>query len=221
MALALAGCPAAQTWTTARTVTPGRLVHTLGVDFVGVTIEDRAVAGETTIDDPGLVGIPFLGYVARYGVMPGLDAGLKVSSTGAFALDAKVQLLRGRTLALALDPGAHAPFHFDYVYLNLPILLSLEVGNGFTVTLYPKSSYVFVIDEETDNAIDGLLVGGGMHVQIRILPGFAVTPAVEVLVLAWGEDRTATVMDFGLGFSFGALPEDDDERRDGGADELL
>jgi hypothetical protein len=221
VALALAGCPASQTWTTARTVTPGRVAHALGVDFVGVTIEDRTVAGETTIDDPGLVGIPFLGYVFRYGVTAGLDAGLKVSSTGAFAIDAKVQLLRGRTLALALDPGALAPFRFEYVYLNLPILLSLEAGSGFTVTLYPKSSYVLVIDEETDNAIDGLLVGGGMHVQIRILPAFAVTPAVEVLVLGWGEDRTATVIDFGLGFSFGALPEDDDERREERAEGLL
>lgn len=208
-ALALAGCPAAQTWTTARTVAPGRFEHTVGVDFVGVTIEDRSVAGETAIDDPGLVGVPFVGYVLRVGLTDGLDAGLKLSSTGAFALDAKVQLLRGRVLALALDPGALAPFRFDYVYLNLPILLSLEVGNGFTVTLYPKSSYVVVIDPDTDNAIDGLLVGGGLGVQIRILPGFAVTPAVEVLTLAWGEDRTATVIDFGLGFSFGALPEEE------------
>lgn len=216
--LALAGCPASQTWTTARTVAPGRLEHTLGVDFVGVTIEDRDVAGETAIDDPGLVGIPFLGYVLRAGLTPGFDAGLKLSATGAFALDGKVQLLRGRTLALALDPGVLAPFRFDYLYLNLPILLSVEVGNGFTVTLYPKSSWVIVLDEDTDNAIDGLLVGGGMHVRIRILRGFAVTPAVEVLVLAWGEDRTATVIDFGLGFSFGALAEDEDDRQE---EELL
>lgn len=169
------------------------------------------MAGGKAIDDPGLVGVPFLAYVLRAGVTEGLDAALKLSSTGTFSIDGKVQLLRGRVVALALDPGITAPFVFEYVYFNLPLLLSLEVGSGFTVTLYPKSSYVVVLDDETDTAIDGLLVGGGAHVQIRIIPGFAVTPAVEVQTLAWGRDRTATVIDFGLGFSFGSLPEEEGE----------
>ena len=33
-----------------------------------MTIEDRAVAGAKAIDDPGLVGVPFLAYVLRAGV---------------------------------------------------------------------------------------------------------------------------------------------------------
>lgn len=209
--LAVAGCPTAQTWTTARTVAPGRMQHTVGVEVVGVTIEDRTVAGETTIDDPGLVGVPFPAYVLRLGLLNGLDAGLKLSATGTFSLDGKVQLLRGRTIAVALDPGITAPFAFEYVTFNLPVLLSIEAGGGFTLTVYPKSSYALVLHEGTDTAIDGLLVGGGAHVQIRVVPGFAVTPSFEVQALAWGKDRTSTVIEFGIGFSFGALPEEQDE----------
>lgn len=185
--------------------------HTIGVEMVGVTIEDRAVAGGKTIDDPGLVGVPFPAYVLRLGLVRGLDAGLKLSATGTFSLDAKVQLLRGRTIALSLDPGLTAPYSFEYLTFHLPILLSIEAGSGFTVTLYPKSSYAFVLHEGTDTAIDGLLVGGGAHVQIRIVPGFAVTPAFEALTLAWGKDWTSTVISFGIGFSFGTLPEEEDE----------
>jgi len=40
-----------------------------------------------------------------------------------------------------------------------------------------------------------------------------VTPAFEAQSLAWGEDSTATLISFGVGFSFGSLPEEEDEAK--------
>ena len=205
----LLGCPASQTWTTARTVPAGTVQHTAGVEFVGVTWECPDSAGDACSDPIGFVAVPFPAYVARIGAADMFDLGFKASASGSFGADFKIQLVRTDVFDLALDPGFTVPFIFSFTYVNLPVLFSLNFGEMTTLTLYPKASYWAVFNNDIDTAIDGFFVGGGMNFQIRVGERFAITPGFEWMrsVEEYDEEGTVTFLNFGVGFSFGSMPQ--------------
>jgi hypothetical protein len=207
----LLGCPASQTWTTARTVPAGTVQHTAGVEFVGLTWEcPESSSGTSSCVQPlGFVAVPFPAYVARIGVADPLDIGLKASSSGSFGLDFKIQVVRTKVFDLALDPGITTPFIFSFMYVNLPIYASLNFGEMLTLTFYPKVSYWLVFQDEVETAIDGFFYGGGANFQIRISERFALTPGFEWARSAqeYAAEGTVTFLNFGIGFTFGSFPE--------------
>src|SRR5688572_23799881 len=180
VAFLLGGCPASQTWTTPRTIPAGRVQHTAGVEFAGLLADDCA-AGETgCVNVGGFVPIPFPAYVLRIGAADMLDIGIKASSTGTFGVDFKIQVVRTDFFDLALDPGVTFPWIFSFGYLNLPIMFGLNFSDSLTLVLYPKGTYALLFadydaDEEVAT-VDGLFVGGGAALQVRISDRFALTP---------------------------------------------
>lgn len=203
----LLGCPASQTWTTARTVPSGTVQHTAGVEFVGLTWECPEAATDC-IEPIGFLPVPFPAYSLRVGIGDMLDFGFKASSSGSFGADLKVQLVETDFFDLALDPGVTSPFVFNFTYVTLPILFSLNFSEALTLTLYPKAAYWAVYSNDLDTAVDGVFIGGGANFQIRINEKFAITPGFEFMRST--EDRaeqgSVTFLNFGIGFSFGSFP---------------
>ena len=212
--LLLAGCPASQTWTTPRTIPAGRIQHTAGVEFAGLIAADECEGDATDgcVNVAGFIPIPFPAYVLRIGAADMLDIGIKASSTGTFGADFKIQLVRSDFFDLAIDPGVTFPWIFSFGYLNLPIMFGLNFGESMTLVLYPKGTYALLFadydaDEEVAT-VDGLFIGGGAALQLRISDGFAITPGFEWQTLVTDtEDGSVSLIVFGIGFSFGAMQD--------------
>lgn len=206
--IVLFGCPASQTWTTARTVPAGEIQHAAGVEFLGLTWDCPEAAGTSCVDPIGFVAVPFPAYSLRIGAADMLDIGFKVSSSGSFGADFKVQLVETDFFDLALDPGATTPFIFSFTYFTMPILFSLNFSDMMTLTLYPKVAYWAVYDKDIETGAEGVFFGGGGNFQIRVSEKFAITPGFEFMriVSATDDQESVTFLNFGVGFNFGSFP---------------
>ena len=62
-------------------------------------------------------------------------------------------------------------------------------------------------DEEA-STVDGLFIGGGANLNVRISDRFAITPGFEWQTLVTDtEGGNVSLIVFGVGFSFGAMPD--------------
>jgi len=198
----LMGCPASQTWTTARSLPKGKIQHTVGVEFLGASVEVCDDDAEVCAQGDGFITAPFPAYVLRYGLTDFMDIGGKFSSSGQLGADLKLQLVRSKFFDFALDPGAYASVGFGNV--QVPLLFSVNFTRNLTLTLAPKLSYQTLWVDDADNLAGGLYAGGGVNMQIRINEKIAVTPGFDYQTwLTGGDVLSASYLSIGAGVSFG------------------
>lgn len=206
----VAGCPVSSTWTTARTIPDGTMLHTIGVDAFALVGREGTEPAEG--DEPlwysgsgtHVAPLVFPAYLLRIGLGSRMDVGLKGSTAGAVQADFKWQIIKTPAFDLALDPAVELSF-IDYV--SLPVLFGINAGEALTITLGPRVTWLFVpvgADEATDQIFPGgVTVGGSVGVRIQAGPRFAIYPEMTWLH-ALKDRESGELVTLGLGFSFGA-----------------
>lgn len=200
------GCPASQTWTTARTIPKGEVQHTVGAEVLGFNVDVCSDDEQFCLEsDTDVLAAPFPAYVIRYGLADNMDIGGKFSTTGQVSGDLKVQLVRGETFEFALDPSLATTF--SYMNLAAPLLFSFNLDPKITFTVSPKLSYQFIFSDG-DYLADGFFVGGGANLQYRLNEKVAITPGFDIQTMVAGpiENVSATYFSIGAAVSFGGLP---------------
>jgi hypothetical protein len=207
LGLVCTACPNPNTFTTPRTVAPGKVQHTVSMEAIGAFDEDDSVVLPT---------LP--SYTARIGLADRLELGAHFSHLSSIGVDLKWNPVRSDGFDLAIDPGAQAFYiassdaSLVIYYLHLPLLLGFNVSETVSLVLTPGISMVGVggdIDEDDDQlygASDTAWLGrAGFGIDIRASEKFSVQP--EVTFLKSFEDGGGVVFLGGVGFKFGAQPE--------------
>jgi hypothetical protein len=216
----LSGCPAAQSFTTARTLPPGEIQHTVAVEWLGVDYQNSEceTMPESCFDPVGYPAIPWPAYLVRYGANDFLELGGKLSTAGLITAEFKFQLLRSEYFDFALDPNVsftpgtavvgirEGGIDAAFTYLSLPILMSVNLGD-FTATFAPRFSYLLLFSSSR-SIVDGLFGGGGVSVEYRVSDVVSIVAGFDyqLLVLS-AAAASANFFSAGLGISFGAQPD--------------
>jgi hypothetical protein len=136
------GCLPAGVFTTARTLEPGELEHSLFIDVPVTRYENPGAARPLADATPPIsftTGGPQVGYALRAGVAPRIELGGHVS-VGAGEVNTKIALLAGDNVALALAPRfASAWVAFDegetpLYHARLPLLFTVEPTSWLSLT---------------------------------------------------------------------------------------
>jgi hypothetical protein len=226
-AVALGGCPASQSFTTARTLPQGEVQHTVAVEWLGIDYENSECEPEpeSCFDPVGYPAIPWPAYLIRYGANEFLELGGKLSTAGLLTAEFKFQLVRTEYFDFALDPNVsftpgtavfgirEAGIDAAFTYFSLPILASVNLGD-FTATFAPRFSYLLLFASSASIS-SGLFGGGGVSVEYRVNDSVAIVAGFDyqVLLISAEAEASANFFSAGLGVSFGAqadysLPEE-------------
>lgn len=224
-ALLGSACTTPQSWTTARTLSPGQVQHALGFEASRMKVEqkkemnpaldadDRCSEGEPCQRVLQNSLVPSVAYGVRVGALPRLEMGAKVSSSGQLQVDTKFQLLRRRLLDFAINPVYTTSMTFDRSELRALGLFSLNLGRHVTFTAAPNTGIAMWHPTRSGRIMGdsdvGILSGVGLAAQLR-MRRFALTPSIDIHQTRWksgvqrANDRVVAV---GLGFSWGAMPQ--------------
>ncbi len=223
----LTGCPAMNTYGTARTTPKGKISHSLSEEGYGfstkvTTTDSSGATTESTVG--GFVPLILPSYHLRWGVADQVDLGFHVNNLASLGADAKINLLKGR-VDLAVDPGVQwfslsvgtqdNKESLNVFYLHGPLLVDFNVNETLSFVLTPGMMYTYVTsqltsgsDAELATTTDGVYARFGLGINIRASKKFAVHPEVTVL-RNFGDTETLLYM-AGIGFNFGHLPSFDD-----------
>jgi len=214
--LCLAGCPATDTYTSARTLPPGRMQFLAaggGIAAPDLDASDthKVVGWEV---DPAM---PTPGV--RVGIVDGVDIGARAPYLAELGGDLKVRLLRGM-FDIALDPGVvvfHTSEDNDNVdnaihyfagnvfWINAPVLVDLNLSRMVSLVASPGATYVFSTGA---GSAAQLFATCGLGLNLRVFPWLSIQPQVSaVTAFRYAGD---VFLSFGAGFSFGAQPRFDD-----------
>jgi len=202
IAILLAGCPTPSSWTTPRTLPEGESTHTIGLEwftFKGAR-EDLNGDGDTRdAFESGTYTLPFVfpAYVFRTGLADIMDLGVKASLAGDAVVDFKLQAVRSEFFDLAFDPSLQIGF---VSYAALPVLFGINAGEFFQVTLSPRLTYGYAVDDDTTDPIDGVFYGGSVGLRIAPTDRLAILPEINILERF---DTEGAIITAGLGISFG------------------
>lgn len=199
-ALAASGCPSPNTYTTPRTLPPGEISLLVATEGWGAV----------TSDGTGFVPtLPTLGV--RVGVMDRVELGGRLPNMLSAAVDAKVNLLRGK-IDLAIDPGVQwyrwrESTSSDailgtgtVVHTQLPVLVGFHPSPAATIVVMAGPSL-----STSSGTSSALLFGqAGIGADLRITRRFSIFPQLTFLAGFEGSIFAA-----GLGFNFGGRPKDD------------
>ena len=215
--LASGACSNGQTFTTARTLEPQRVQHTLGLE-VFVRRDPRC---ETPFPGPDCANypIPFPSYVFRRGLTPSIEVGARFAVSGALGADLKLQLLRSPAFDFAIDPGL--TISGANLATSLPFLLSFNVSQALTLTFIPRSTFLIPILPANEYAEDGLMLGAGLNVQIRFSSVLALTPTVHWEHRVWSPSGGLPYdyFTFGIAITYGSVPMPHEDKAQGVAPE--
>ncbi|MEM9193720.1 MAG: hypothetical protein AAGF12_31385 [Myxococcota bacterium] len=220
--LGAAGCPASQSFLTARSLPKGDIQHTVGVEFLGVDYRnsDCAPDDEECLDPIGFAAVPWLAYAVRVGATDWMEVGGKYSTSGLLSLDLKFELFRSEYFDLAVDPGLSftpggALFTEDredavgidaaFTYFFLPVLGSFNFG-PVTITLQPRMSYMLLFSQSA-SFTDGLFLGGGVSIHWRVSDVVTLIPGFDYQVLTAPSNNSANFFSGGIAVSFGDQPQ--------------
>lgn len=153
----------------------------------------------------------------RYGVMPRLDVGMR-SNFGSLAADVKWNAIRTPHFDLAIDGGVEFLPHAFYAHL--PLLLGFNVAEH--VSLLASTGVTLGSGEQpmpfgsvstTDPALGAgpvpagrPFVRGGLGVQLRFTPTFAVQPEVTALHYLGENQWVRNYYVGGIGFVWSRSP---------------
>lgn len=200
LALLTTGCLAAQTFTSARTLDPGKTEVTL---VAGVSNADPGA-------EFGRMPIPALGVQVRHGALDGFEFGGAVGQLGLTG-QLKWALLRTGTAAggvsVALSPAAgFNPLGFVQTYgewpgllsAEFPILLGLHVGGGHELTLAPRARWTY------GSGHHAITAGVTLGMALRLSELFVLTPELGVMVPVRDDRAQAPfIPSGGLGMTWG------------------
>jgi hypothetical protein len=224
IATALSGCPNPNTYTTPRTLDPGKVQWQLAPEVIGLTY--KASNGSTDANGNPIKTnvsaawpmIPTFGM--RIGVANGWEIGLRLPNGEPFGGDVKIRLRKG-SFDVALDPGVQAYYAstngtgFAAFYLHAPILLGINFSEKVSLVLSPGLAYA--ASSASGSALtpqgaagastaEGLMARLGVGFDFRVGQRFSLHPEVTVMrQFTGGEDLLLCVG--GLGLNFGARPD--------------
>jgi hypothetical protein len=209
--LALFGCPSLSTLQTPRTVPKGKVRQAVGLEFVGVSVEGA-----------GSAVAPQVEYGLRIGVSDNIDIGFKAYFLGLEG-GAKFQLVRGG-FDLSLAPAAsYTSFsvgdeQFSFLYLHLPVLMGIQLGDVGQMGFGPKFMYALAfgtVDSEDGEfaAADGLLGGVFWNILFQIGDVMLIGPEINAYVPFTGNEErdpfAGVIYQGGLVMAFGGLEEEE------------
>jgi hypothetical protein len=153
----------------------------------------------------------------RYGVMPRLDLGMRLNF-GSLGTDVKWNAIRTRHFDLALDGGVEFLPHAFYAHL--PLLMGFNVAEDVSllastgVTLgVGKQPEPFGSSSTTDPAFGAgsvpagrPFVRGGLGVQLRLTPTFAVQPELTAMHFLGENEWVRNYYAGGIGFVWSRSP---------------
>jgi hypothetical protein len=225
------GCPNPNTYGTPRTTPVGKIQHTIAAEGIGlswdvpVTRTTTDAAGNpttTTSKESFSTTLPnFPTYQMRIGVADQLDVGVKLLNMSSIGADVKWNFIKSDAFDMATVPGfqvVHFSVNdagFTQFYGNLPLLFGINVGDSVTFVPSAGVTYSFSSGElaggnDSNSASfseGGLWLRGGIGINFRISPKFAMHPEVTFLKNIADENEVDTLLYiFGLGFNFGNLP---------------
>src|SRR5262245_56696619 len=131
----LCGCPNPNTYTTARTLDPGKFQGYAAAEGIGFSF-DNGKSGSENISGSAVLPMAPSGGVPA-GIIDNLEIGARVMNFSSLGADVKVGLVRG-TFDLALDPGVQF-YHYSIglagtntsvsvLYAHLPVLLGFNLS---------------------------------------------------------------------------------------------
>jgi hypothetical protein len=228
--LALSGCPNPNTYTTPRTLDPGKVQWQVAPEVIGANYKttngSTDANGNLVKTNAGGV-LPMLpSFGMRIGLAEGLELGLRAPNLEPIAADAKIRLLKG-SFDMALDPGLQFYFAssngngYSAVFLHAPLLLGFNLSEKTSIVLSPGLTYatntgngVIATAVTGSSAVAGFMGRLGVGVDFRVSHRFAIHPEITVLEQFTGSQDLFLVVG-GVGFNFGAQPDYSDLRRDG------
>jgi hypothetical protein len=228
LVLALSGCPNPNTYTTPRTIDPGKVEWQVAPEVIAANY--NAAYGSTDANgNPIKTNVssvwPMLPTVgARIGVAEGLEIGLRLPNQEPLAGDVKIRLLKG-SFDVALDPGLQLYYGsvngsgFAVVYLHAPVLLGINLSEKVSLVLSPglvyaqnSASNTFPTGVAGASTAAGFMARLGVGFDFRISHKFAIHPEVTLVRQFTGSQDLLFCVG-GIGFNFGAQPDYSDLAR--------
>ncbi len=215
------GCPNPNTYGTPRTTPVGKISHTIAAEGFRYGIDSTKLGGR----DNSATWPSAPSYQLRVGVLDTLDIGARVANLSSFGADVKWNFIKSEVFDMAFDPGVQV-FHisassgdatssFTEVFGHIPLIFGINAGDS--VTFVPTAGVTYGMASATASSgsdasaaamIDGLMFRGGLGINFRISPKFAMQPEVTYLkYLNKDTDPAISWVVFGLGFNFGNLPQ--------------
>jgi hypothetical protein len=201
---ALLGCPSPNIYGTPRTTPKGELSHT-------VAIEGIAVSNPAT----GAVSPAPPTYQLRYGVADEVDLGFRLGNLTSLMIDAKWNFLKG-DFDLAVDPGFQATYFAvsgasAFIgYGHLPLVAGINLGDSLALVPSVGGVVQFAagsVSTSSDTSVNSdfaFFLRPGLGLHIRASDGFAIQPEATFM---YDFDHELLAVMFGVGFSFGELPD--------------
>jgi hypothetical protein len=222
LALAVSGCPNPNTYTTPRTLDPGKVQWQLAPEFIAVNYD--ANYGSTDANGnpikTNVTGVlPMLPtFGVRTGVAEGVEIGLRLPNHEPIAIDAKFRLLKGR-LDVALDPSFQLYYAsidsngFVAAWVHAPVLLGINFSEKVSLVLSPGLAYaantasgVVPVAIAGASAAAGFMARLGVGVDVRVSRRLAVHPEITLVRQFTGSEDLLLCVG-GIGFNFGAQPD--------------
>jgi hypothetical protein len=222
LAVVLAGCPNPNTYTTPRTLDPGKVQWQVSPELIGVNY--KTTNGSTDANGNLIKTntssvwpmLPSLG--ARIGVADGLEIGLRMPNLEPFAGDVKIRLMKGR-VDVALDPGLQLYFAsvngagFAALYLHAPVLVGINFSEKVSLVLSPglalaenTAGTTFPTGVAGSSVATGFMARLGAGFDFRLGRRFSIHPEVTVARQFTGSTDLLLCV-AGIGFNFGAQPD--------------
>jgi hypothetical protein len=223
------GCPNPNAYTVPRTLDPGDLQVDVAADAYGYSTRIATPANGTTpasthSTDGVTPMLPTFG--ARYGLLDGLDFGVRLQNFWSLAGDLKIRLLKGK-VDLAADPGTEvvyvltllgrtsAPQHAGVFYFHAPLLVGLNLSDAVELVASPGVAYAVATNPipaatspEQAGASTELLARLGFGADFRLTEHVALHPEVTCMK---GFTSTQTLICVaGVGLNLGAQPDRSD-----------
>ena len=192
----LAGCVSYSSFKEARALDPGTLRFDVAPAFIvtrpkiGATafLAGRRPSSEDTSEQPH--DAPAIELQLRYGVVRGLDLGVKTSLTSA-ELNATVEVFRGRSVEVALAPSAQVAVGtngddegWKIALYKLPLLVGVRFGDHSQHSLVLGPALAKSVGSGTGKnsgyVADALLGGASIGVSLQAGESLRVAPEIAV-----------------------------------------
>jgi hypothetical protein len=223
LGLLATGCPNPNLYGTPRTTPAGKGAGFVALEGFGWSVKTKKIVpqNDTWNPDQTYTGkLPMApSFGGRFGIAERFDMGLRLSGFTTPGADVKWNFLRTDVLDLAVDAGAEYAL-FSAFRVHLPLLVGLNFSEKVSLVLLPGVMYgMSTLDDRisedstfrTVTSTGGWYGRAGVGLNIRFNRKVAIQPEIT-FVKAFKQEQDeifddVLVYNFGLGLSFGNLPE--------------